>query len=615
MRTITITAPGPQGIQGVQGPAGVQGDSVFSSLPSGVWSTTASIQISGSFTVSGSSTFTNIGPAIFSGSTSLVGATTMSSALVSGNVTVLGTASINVLQINTTINSTGSNTLGDNANDTQTLFGSVVIPTGSLTVTGSAIINTLTVGLGGGQQSTNTAIGVNALSQNTTGTANTAVGYLALASNNTTGTSNSAFGYLTMRFSTGGSNCAFGTTALYGITVGSNNSAFGRDAGYYIADGVTAATSLGSSVFIGANTKALADGQSNQIVIGQNAIGLGNNSAVLGNNSITRTALKGDISIGTTGSISSRLHVQGSGATSATTALRVENTNASASLVVLDNGFVGINTGSAQYNLDVNGTTRVQNHLFINSGFAIASLGNNVNLRSDLIGGSGYVVNAQSYNTLNSSGNEQGFGLFTGTYAPTSVSGTPSFNALKLTPTINQTGGTNGITRGLYINPTLTAAADFRAIETTAGRVVISDTVTVTGTNATSLLDLSQTWNTTGAPIALKVNITDTASASTSDLISLQVGGSVRFRVVKSGFFSFNTGGDILGNLCVGGSTINVSCQLEVRSTTKGFLPPRMTTTQKNAIASPAAGLVVYDTTLGKLCVRGAAAWETITSI
>jgi hypothetical protein len=38
--------------------------------------------------------------------------------------------------------------------------------------------------------------------------------------------------------------------------------------------------------------------------------------------------------------------------------------------------------------------------------------------------------------------------------------------------TINQTGGANGITRGLYINPTLTSAADFRAIQTTAGKVI-----------------------------------------------------------------------------------------------------------------------------------------------
>ena len=138
---------------------------------------------------------------------------------------------------------------------------------------------------------------------------------------------------------------------------------------------------------------------------------------------------------------------------------------------------------------------------------------------------------------------------------------------------------------------------------------------TLTGSTATSALDISQTWNTTGTPIAVKVNITDTASASLSDLMSLQVGGSARFRVLKSGFFIHNTGGEIVGNLVIGGNSIDASSQLEVRSLTKGFLPPRMTTTQKNAIASPAAGLVVYDTTLGKLCVRGASAWETITSV
>jgi hypothetical protein len=60
---------------------------------------------------------------------------------------------------------------------------------------------------------------------------------------------------------------------------------------------------------------------------------------------------------------------------------------------------------------------------------------------------------------------------------------------------------------------------------------------------------------------------------------------------------------------------VNASCILELVSTTKGFLPPRMTTVQKNAIASPATGLVIYDTTLNKLCVRGASTWETITSL
>jgi len=65
----------------------------------------------------------------------------------------------------------------------------------------------------------------------------------------------------------------------------------------------------------------------------------------------------------------------------------------------------------------------------------------------------------------------------------------------------------------------------------------------------------------------------------------------------------------------IGATLSHPSAKLEVVSTNQGILFPRMTTTQKNAISSPAAGLVIYDTTLGKLCVRGASAWQTITSV
>jgi hypothetical protein len=68
-------------------------------------------------------------------------------------------------------------------------------------------------------------------------------------------------------------------------------------------------------------------------------------------------------------------------------------------------------------------------------------------------------------------------------------------------------------------------------------------------------------------------------------------------------------------NVGIGTATPDVSSLLDVTSLSKGFLPPRMTTAQKNAISSPAAGLIVYDTTLNKLCVRTAATWETITSL
>jgi hypothetical protein len=69
------------------------------------------------------------------------------------------------------------------------------------------------------------------------------------------------------------------------------------------------------------------------------------------------------------------------------------------------------------------------------------------------------------------------------------------------------------------------------------------------------------------------------------------------------------------GNLGIGTTSPNASAILDVQSTTKGVRMPNMTTTQKNAIASPAAGLMVFDTTLVKLCVYSGTAWETITSV
>jgi hypothetical protein len=65
-------------------------------------------------------------------------------------------------------------------------------------------------------------------------------------------------------------------------------------------------------------------------------------------------------------------------------------------------------------------------------------------------------------------------------FAPTS--GTASLALLRLGWTINQTGGANGVTRGLYINPTLTSAADWRAIEVSAGVSVLAPSSTASAT-------------------------------------------------------------------------------------------------------------------------------------
>jgi hypothetical protein len=53
----------------------------------------------------------------------------------------------------------------------------------------------------------------------------------------------------------------------------------------------------------------------------------------------------------------------------------------------------------------------------------------------------------------------------------------------------------------------------------------------------------------------------------------------------------------INGNVLVGTTTDIASSKLTIESTTQGFLPPRMTSTERDAIASPAVGLQIFNTT------------------
>ena len=88
-------------------------------------------------------------------------------------------------------------------------------------------------------------------------------------------------------------------------------------------------------------------------------------------------------------------------------------------------------------------------------------------------------------------------------------------------------------------------------------------------------------------------------------------------------YINFFTGGTLAANermritstgkVAIGTTTPGTSTILDVQSTTAGVRFPNMTTTQKTAL-TPAAGTVVFDTTLSKLCLYTGAAWQTITS-
>jgi hypothetical protein len=78
--------------------------------------------------------------------------------------------------------------------------------------------------------------------------------------------------------------------------------------------------------------------------------------------------------------------------------------------------------------------------------------------------------------------------------------------------------------------------------------------------------------------------------------------------VVFMAFLSQNVSAQV--GIGVGSSQVNGSAALEVAATNKGFLPPRMTTSQRDAISSPSNGLVVYNSSTEKYNVYEGGSWS-----
>ena len=106
-------------------------------------------------------------------------------------------------------------------------IGGTLGVTGVSTLTAGAIVQGLTVGLGAGAVSSNTAVGASALAANTSGANSVAVGASAL-SGQTTGGFNTAVGQNSMSaIVTGSSNTTVGVNSMAGNTSGANNAALG----------------------------------------------------------------------------------------------------------------------------------------------------------------------------------------------------------------------------------------------------------------------------------------------------------------------------------------------------------------------------------------------------
>jgi hypothetical protein len=185
--------------------------------------------------------------------------------------------------------SAGSNVTTGNNN---TLVG---YNTGNVLSTSTA--NTM-VGAGAGQVNTasyNTFLGAYSGLSNTTGGSNTFVGFNSGGSTNTSAY-NTFIGVSAGSEAVGGYNVAVGDSALSRLSLGgAGNTAIGFEAGRSYGVGSFSLESASNSVFLGELARPLANSQTNQIVIGSDAVGAGNNTATLGNEDIVKTILRGTI--------------------------------------------------------------------------------------------------------------------------------------------------------------------------------------------------------------------------------------------------------------------------------------------------------------------------------
>jgi len=123
----------------------------------------------------------------------------------------------------------------------------------------------------------------------------------------------------------------------------------------------------------------------------------------------------------------------------------------------------------------------------------------------------------------------------------------------------------------------------------TSSQYLMADGSTSTGGSSTSVGSIGVSSTANGATIS-------------SGVLSLTPADTANAGIVTKGSQSFAGNKTIVDKLGVGTTNITTSAKMEVNSTTQGFLPPRMSAGQRDAIVSPVAGLTIWCSNCG---VRG----------
>jgi hypothetical protein len=171
-----------------------------------------------------------------------------------------------------------------------------------------------------------------------------------------------------------------------------------------------------------------------------------------------------------------------------------------------------------------------------------------------------------------------------------------------------------------------TTAQTFAGDKTLSGNTSIGGTLGVTG--ATTLSTLASGASTDSIVTVVgstgllkKRSLTDVLAAVTGWSTSgNSISGTNFIGATSNNSFRIRTNNiermvvDSNGVAGIGITAPNTSSILDITSTTKGLLIPRMTTTQRNAISTPATGLEIYNTTTNAFNHYNGSAWSATLS-
>ena len=200
---------------------------------------------------------------------------------------------------------------------------------------------------------------------------------------------------------------------------------------------------------------------------------------------------------------------------------RAEDTGGTAHFTISNLGAVTVTRGAASGLLTL--ANNVATTVFEGSSYSIlGSTANTISMYNNIantrLAISGYITNGShasvaitNNSALTATTGNQVTLLAGSVFAPTS--GNAVYNEIEVRGTINQTGGANGATRGIFINPTITAAADFTAIQTNSkvriGATSGNSMITVRGDGTNDIADLRNASGTSRFKLNDAGNITD----------------------------------------------------------------------------------------------------------